>query len=949
MQPYFTSSIADIHGRYLAFERDAGGLPVTITNQNCKKTAFAYDAAGHATEITGPDGSKKRFGYLNRMLTSLKNGALAEERYTYDKTGRVLTSESEGGVNRLEHYYIDRSSKTVITDALGAKTIFTYKNENGRKLATAVTDALNNTAYLGYDGNYNIAVTTDALGRATRFERNNNGDPTAITDALGNTSSIQYQVKLNYKDSTGEHTDYYSRPVKIIDALGRTTRLDYDSYGNLSKAEDALGNKTGMKYDKAGHMLSLRDAVGSTYKYEYAMGLAKTIDPLGRVTRYQRDADLRVTVLTDPLGRNTTFTYDLSGNVTEARNPANFVTKFAYGRGGCPSCAGGQLSALTDPKGNTWTFGYDQYGRLTNTANPLGQRKAYEYDKMSRVTEVKDPAGNITTHTYDALNRLTKKDIRTPAGARAATSYTYDAVGNILSASNGGSAVELVYDALNRPVETKQTFAGKTYAINYTYDAVGNRTLTATPWGKYSYTYDVLNRVDSITNPQGIIINFKYDAAGRRTEKTIFKSIPEALTRTGYVYDAAGQLLSITNKAGGKVITFANYQYDPAGNRVTKEDQTGVTKYTYDASNRLIIAEPVPMRMPEAEAFVYDRNGNRRYDRGAFDYKYDAANRLLHNKVYAYTHDLNGNLTSRIEKALSATITYAYNPEQQLSEVITPKAKVDYKYDPLGRRTEKSVNGSTLRYVYDNEDIIAILDGSNALTATFTHGPGIDEPLVMTRADGANYFYHADGLGSITTLTDDKGETAQTIKYQAYGKPVIVLYDQASAGNPYYFTARELDQETGLYYYRARYYDWLRGAFTQEDPLGLQGGDINYYAYVKNRPTNAVDPSGKIGWIVAGALISGGIDFAMQYSQTGNIADVNLWSVAVSAGAGALGVGAGEKIAKIGVTVVSRIILNTGAAGALGGYAQIIKNRINGLPITDNLAEAASISIAFGA
>ncbi len=396
-------------------------------------------------------------------------------------------------------------------------------------------------------------------------------------------------------------------------------------------------------------------------------------------------------------------------------------------------------------------------------------------------------------------------------------------------------------------------------------------------------------------------------------------------------------------------MTFNNYTYDALGNRVRIEDQNGINDYTYDKSNRLIIAKPVPFNMAGAEAFVYDKNGNRRYDKGAWDYKYDAANRLLGNSTYTYTHDLNGNLTSRTEKVSSATITYAYNPEQQLAEVITPKTKIEYKYDPLGRRLERSVAGSPRRYVYDNEDIIAILDGDNALTAAFTHGPGIDEPLIMTRPDGANYFYHADGLGSIVALTDDKGETAQTIKYQAYGKPVTVLYDQAAARNPYYFTAREYDAETGLYYYRTRYYDWRRGAFTQEDPIGFSGGDTNLYAYVKNRPINAVDPSGKIGWIVAGALISGGIDFAMQYSQTGNIADVNLWSVAVSAGAGALGVGAGEKIARIGATAVSRIILNTGAAGALGGYAQIIRNRINGLPITDNLAEASSTSILFGA
>ena len=153
------------------------------------------------------------------------------------------------------------SSKTIITGALGAKTVFVYKNEAGRKLTTAVTDALNNTAYLGYDGNYNIAVTTDTLGRATRFERNNNGDPVAITDALGNTSTIQYQAKLNYKDAAGEHTDYYSRPIRITDAGSVTKR--YDGYGNLSKQ---LGNKTSMGYDKWAYAYYARPGLN---KYEY--------------------------------------------------------------------------------------------------------------------------------------------------------------------------------------------------------------------------------------------------------------------------------------------------------------------------------------------------------------------------------------------------------------------------------------------------------------------------------------------------------------------------------------------------------------------------------------------------------------------------------------------------------------------------------------------------------
>ncbi|MGD9641940.1 MAG: RHS repeat-associated core domain-containing protein [Elusimicrobiales bacterium] len=848
--PNGLTRITDMHGRYFAFERDARGLPLVVTDEQGRKTSFTYDQQGRATGVAYPDGGRKAFGYnAAGFMSSVKSGALAGENYTYDAAGRLLTSESEGGVNRLEHYYNDVASKTIITDGLGNRTEYSHVSEHGQKLVAGITDALGGKTAMSYEANFNLASATDQLGRTTKYTRNANGDPEAIIDALGSTTTIRYQIKRNYRDDYGERTDHYSRPITITDVLGRTTKLGYDSYGNLAKTEDTLGNKTSMDYDKAGHLLELRDALGSVYKYEYANGLSKTIDPIGRVIKYERDADLHVTKLTDPLGRNTTFTYDLSGNVASVTNPQNFVTKFAYGNGACPSCGGSQLSALTDPKGNTWSFNYDQYGRLTDTSNPLGQKKNYQYDKMSRVTEVKDPTGSITTFTYDALNQLTKKDIQTPVGERSVTNYTYDAVGNLLSASNASSSVSFVYDALDRVVETDQAFGGKSYTIGYAYDAAGNRIAMATPWGRYSYTYDALDRVTGIVNPQGITIAFGYDAVGRRTKKSVFKSAPELLAETAYTYDAAGQLLSIVNKAGGKVVDFTNYEYDAAGNRVKKEDRDGTIKYRYDASNRLITAEPVPMNMAEAEVFIYDRNGNRRYDRGAWDYKYDAANRLLENSTYTYTHDLNGNLTSRANKNDNSAIAYAYNPEQQLSEVTTPEHKVHYRYDPLGRRIEKAVDGNIQRYVYDNEDIIAILDGSNNPTETFTHGPGIDEPLVITKTYGKNYYYHADGLGSIKAITDDGNQTIETYTYKAYGAPTIkdytgVILAKSVVANPYFFTAREIDSESGLYYLRHRYYDWRRGAFTQEDPIAFQGQDVNLYGYVLSNPVNYSDGIG---------------------------------------------------------------------------------------------------------
>jgi RHS repeat-associated protein len=844
--PAGLARITDMHGRYFDIERDARGLPLRVSDQNGRATTFAYDQAGRVTGMASPDGREKRFTYdAAGLMNSVKDGALAEKRFTYDRAGRLLTSELDGGINRLEHYYDDASSRTIVTDALGAKTVYRRKTAGGRDLVSSVTDALGGTVSLEYDRDYQIAAVTDQAGRLTRYSRNSNGDPETITDALGASSTIEYQVKLRYRDAAGDHTDHYSRPVRVTDALGRASTMDYDKRGNLSRLTDALGNKTGMKYDKAGHLLELRDALGATYKYEYDLGLARSVDPLGRVTKYKRDEDLRVTRLIDPMGRGTSFTYDPAGNVTSVANPQGFVTRFSYGSGTCASCAGGQLASLTDPKGNTWAFNYDKYGRLADTADPLGRKKAYQYDRMSRATAVKDPAGNINGYTYDALGRLIKKEVRTPSGDRTVTGHAYDPVGNMLSAADGGSRVEFAYDALNRPVKTAQTFGGGTYAITYAYDAVGNRTGMTTPWGEYNYTYDALNRLTSIVNPQGINVNFAYDAVGRRTKKTIFKALPETLAGTDYTYDKAGQLLSIVNKAGGEIVSFVRYEYDAAGNRIAREDRDGRTTYSYDLANRLISAEG----HAGAETFVYDDNGNRLSDKTAGNYAYDAANRIQANSLYTFNHDLSGNLTGRTARNDGTTITYAYNPEQKLSEVTSPEHRVQYKYDPLGRRIEKTVDGDIRRYIYDNEDIIAVLDGGNGLLRTFTHGPGIDEPLIMTGAGGANYYYHADALGSITALTDDNKEIVETYSYTAYGAPKIkdntgTVLVKSAIDNTYFFTSRELDSESGLYYFRARYYDCHRGAFTQEDFVFAP----NLFTYAGNSPAGRIDPYG-MDWI----------------------------------------------------------------------------------------------------
>lgn len=133
--------------------------------------------------------------------------------------------------------------------------------------------------------------------------------------------------------------------------------------------------------------------------------------------------------------------------------------------------------------------------------------------------------------------------------------------------------------------------------------------------------------------------------------------------------------------------------------------------------------------------------------------------------------------------------------------------------------------------------------------------PAIDEPLVMEKG-GASFFYHADGLGSITEITDSLGVVKQRYTYSSFGKIESQL-DPAFI-QPYTFTGREFDAETELYFNRGRTFDWRTGRFIQEDPVRFLGG-INFYTYVFNNPVNNVDPDGLFVINIAGAVLGAGL------------------------------------------------------------------------------------------
>ena len=207
----------------------------------------------------------------------------------------------------------------------------------------------------------------------------------------------------------------------------------------------------------------------------------------------------------------------------------------------------------------------------------------------------------------------------------------------------------------------------------------------------------------------------------------------------------------------------------------------------------------------------------------------------------ARRHDANGNTATEVNS--SGTTTFAWDFENRLSSVTLPGSggTVSFAYDPFGRRIKKASNTGTSIYAYDGDNLIEETNSSGSAVARYSDGLNIDEPLAMLHSSTTSY-YEADGLGTITSLSSGAGALAQTYTFDSFGKQTA---SSGSLTNPFQYTARESDPETGLYYYRARYYDPTSGRFTREDPTREVLRGLNFYEYVRNNSPNFVDPNGR--------------------------------------------------------------------------------------------------------
>ena len=198
--------------------------------------------------------------------------------------------------------------------------------------------------------------------------------------------------------------------------------------------------------------------------------------------------------------------------------------------------------------------------------------------------------------------------------------------------------------------------------------------------------------------------------------------------------------------------------------------------------------------------------------------------------------DANGNtLTDASGKS------YTWDFENRLTQAVVPgTGTTTFRYDPFGRRIQKSGPLGTTNYLYDGARLIEEADSSGNILARYAHSTEVDEPLSMLRGT-VNSYYQNDGIGSITSLSNQTAALAGTYTFDSFGK---LTASTGAITNPFRYTGREFDTETGIYYYRARYFDPGTGRFVSEDPIRFGGDGPDFYAYVNNDPTDFTDPLG---------------------------------------------------------------------------------------------------------
>ncbi len=801
---------------------------VSVTDDNLHTTTTAYDTANRRILVTDARGNTVEYAYD-------ENSNVKE---TLSSEYSDLSNPAEFFYTTMEYDNLDRLIQTM--DNIGNHDDFAYDSRNNQ---VKTTDALEHQVAYEYDG----------LDRPTRTVHDMDGDGPDAPLTGPDPDVVTKEDRDNNSRLISQADDNENDTMEGYDDFGFPVSTDYADCPNESRTHDVHGN-----------LLADTDQNGTVVNYQY--------DLLNRVT-------FKSITVGAGVSSDTTFEmlqYDGLGRLVSAENDKTLVSRDYDSLGNILE----ETLALNGPvPAQTVTSTYDGVGNKLSCAYPGGRVVTMTYDELNRKITISDNqfVGVIAMYDYIGPSRVERRTY----GNGTQCDYQYDGIAN----APGDSGVKQIVRTQHTVTGTGDIIDDRTYA----WDKMGNKT----------------QRKDERFGGPTLLHEYCYDAIYRLCHTTVTNWYAGTPVReTDYVLDGVGNRVAVSG-AGTPDAGLYNMipgcggtlEYPPADEEMNQYTSTSFDARTYDDNGNLThrrarqakdldgdgdvdnadflifaacrtgptillqpdpgspaivpppcpacAANPAPIQ-PESQCARCDFDGDGDVDlddHGELQVCYSGENVLASTACGGPTHQITYDYANRMVEFLNRN---------------TGRSNT-YAYDALGRRIRKVVNANGVgtpvetRFILDGWQEIEEQSAGGSTVATYVYGLYVDEVLTMRRGT-ISRFYHTDDLYNVMAVTDSTGQVVERYDYADYGSRSVFAPDGTlrpggtAIGNPYLFTGRRYDNETGLYYYRTRYLDPRAGRFTSRDTIG-SWGDLsnvgNAYQLLAANPITDLDPFGE--------------------------------------------------------------------------------------------------------
>lgn len=683
---------------YPQLPREPGEEVLPLEGERIALTFVERSALGHVTYAT----TDTRAG-LTRRFTG--------NPYASSSMYWLKEIEDRHG-NAVQFARHDDDSPSTVLHEGGYRVRVTSDPETGRVTALDLQtpEGPVRVASFGYDTTGGLVEVSGARGVPLRFTYDDGHRVTSWTDRNGHTYGYVYDPAGRVVETVGPDGalssrfayDTAARETRFTDSTGAVTVTRFNTLGQTVSETDPLDNTVRFEWDRYDNLLARTDELGHTARFVYddSGNLVTVHYPDGRQASTTYNALHQPEAMTGPDGTVWRQRFDERGNRTAVIAPDGTTTTYTHD-------AAGAVTGVTFPAGETETRSNDQAGLALSVADGQGATYTVRRDAFGRPYESADPAGSLTRLEWTADGWLTRSTA--PDGATEA--WTYDEEGNCLTYT----------DPLGGVIRFEYTW----------FDLLAAR--TGKDGARYEFTYDTELRITSVLNPKGATWSYRYGPSGLTGSQTDFDG-----RTTAYEFDPVSRLVARTTPLGQRI----TMDYDTVGNLLAKNADGVVTRYTYDAADRLIEAHS-PTSSLTVERDTFGR----------------LVAETVDGRTMRFTYDRTGALTSRTTPT-GAYTSYGYDTAGNRVRVENSGHGLTFRRDELGRELQRTMGPAHAPVTLSSQwDSIGRLTGQSVTTA---RGPVRDR----------SYTYRADGF--LAGMTDELAGLDWRFELDPVGRPLGV-------------------------------------------------------------------------------------------------------------------------------------------------------------------------------